>query len=291
MATPNLKLLLNAMRLGQPQDPQAAVFALAEALMAQEEVIDELKRRLHVVQSAAHILETKASRLESELEALRYGGHASPPPSERPPPSFGPPPMREAREAMPSNRPPARPASEAPPPLAAMAMPPMGMPRAPRELAPLDAEDSQDDFRVETVVVNKRDVEILMGPEAPFRIAPAGQHNTPRGSIPGAPWARGGRAQPQAHAQAQAQAAQAQAQAAQAQAQAAQAQAQAAQAQAQAAQVQIRGGQGAPPHAMHPPVHDEFTIDAHHDGRDEGDEDGETFADTNRRPPNRPQRG
>ena len=135
MATPNLKLLLNAMRLGQPQDPQAAVFALAEALMAQEEVIDELKRRLHVVQSAAHILETKASRLESELEALRYGGHASPPPSERPPPSFGPPPMREAREAMPSNRPPARPPSEAPPPLAAMAMPPMGMPRAPRELA------------------------------------------------------------------------------------------------------------------------------------------------------------
>jgi len=265
MPTPNLKLLLNAMRLGQPQDPQAAVFALAEALMAQEEVVEELKRRLQVVQSAAQILEAKASRMEAELEALRRGGHvAGPPPSERPPPpSFGPPPMPHAREPMPHGRGGGRAASEAPPPPGMPApgtptpgMPMPAMPRAPRELHPLDAEDSQDDFRVETVVVNKRDVEILMGPEAPFRIAPAGQHVPARGSIPGAPWARGARQQLQPQPQ-----------------------------QPQPQQPQQRQA----PQPPQPPMHDEFTLDAHHDDRDEGDsdEDGETYADTNRRPPPR----
>ena len=59
MSTPTFKLLLNALRLGQPQDPQAAIFALVEALSAQEELIDDLRRKLQVVQSATQILEIR----------------------------------------------------------------------------------------------------------------------------------------------------------------------------------------------------------------------------------------
>lgn len=56
----------------------------------------------------------------------------------------------------------------------------------------LDEEDSSGDFRVETVVVSRKDLDALVRPEAPFRIAPPGQGPGPdRGSIPGAPWARG----------------------------------------------------------------------------------------------------
>lgn len=56
---------------------------------------------------------------------------------------------------------------------------------------PQSDEDSMDDIKVETVVVSRKDVEALMNPEAPFRLAPAGQRIAERGSIPGAPWARG----------------------------------------------------------------------------------------------------
>jgi len=92
MPTPTFKLLLNALRLGQPQDPQAAIFALVEALSAQEEVIEELRRRVQVVQSAAQILETKAARLEMDLDAMRSHGATGQPdealsarhPSQRP---------------------------------------------------------------------------------------------------------------------------------------------------------------------------------------------------------------
>ncbi len=77
MATPNLKLLLNALRLGQPQDPKAAVFVLAEAIAAQDDVIDELKRRLTMLQQHAQVLETKTNRLEAELDAARSLGGAS----------------------------------------------------------------------------------------------------------------------------------------------------------------------------------------------------------------------
>ena len=79
MSTPTLKLLLNALRLGQPQDPQAAIFALAEHILAQDDLIEDLRKRITVVQSAAQILETKAVRLENELESFLRGGYASAP--------------------------------------------------------------------------------------------------------------------------------------------------------------------------------------------------------------------
>jgi hypothetical protein len=75
MATPNLKLLLNALRLGQPQDPKAVAFVLGEAVAAQDEIIEELRRKLGMMAQQAQILEVKTNRLEAELEALRalYG--------------------------------------------------------------------------------------------------------------------------------------------------------------------------------------------------------------------------
>ncbi|MBL8744417.1 MAG: hypothetical protein JNK04_25090 [Myxococcales bacterium] len=59
-----------------------------------------------------------------------------------------------------------------------------------------DDESSSDDFKVETVVVHKKDLDKLKNqhPEAPFRLPPPGAGIGPdRGSIPGAPWARGNR--------------------------------------------------------------------------------------------------
>ena len=59
-----------------------------------------------------------------------------------------------------------------------------------------DEDSSGDDFKVETVVVHKKDLEKLKNqhPEAPFRLPPPGAGVGPdRGSIPGAPWARGNR--------------------------------------------------------------------------------------------------
>ena len=68
MATPNLKILLNALRLGQPQDPKAVSFVLAEAIAAQDEIIDDLRRRLGMAIQQTQILEVKANRLEAELD-------------------------------------------------------------------------------------------------------------------------------------------------------------------------------------------------------------------------------
>lgn len=298
MPTPTFKLLLNALRLGQPQDPQASIRVLAEAMAAQDEVIEELKRKLLVVQSAAQIFETKAARLELELEAARLGvamgppalsqpyappAVGAPPASDRPPPPSVPPPMSSpAAERTPlpimssplspsahgpsvmgppatlgpspgtlvggathrspgSVLPPPRPPSEAPPAHPAAKTPPIPRPPSLPPVAPppptpmievnLDTEDSSDDFRVETVVVHKKDVEAMMRSEAPFRLAPPGQRVGPeRGSIPGAPWARG----------------------------------------------------AASPTSVREPMFDEFTLDAVHDHRDEGDDDevdGETYRD------------
>jgi len=65
--------------------------------------------------------------------------------------------------------------------------------RAARE--PMISEESSgEDFGVQTVVVHKKDLEKLKRPEAPFRLPPPGASIGPdRGSIPGAPWAKGNR--------------------------------------------------------------------------------------------------
>lgn len=172
MTNPNLKLLVNALRLGQPQDPQGAILLLAEACLALEEQLDEAKRRLSVVQSAANIFEAKATRLEMELEALR--GLSGAVPVHAPAPA----------QAPSAPAPPKRP-THGPPPMRTASTPPPAI-----QLASIVDDASQDDFATATVVVHKRDVESLRQPEAPFRLAPAGQRGGPdRGRIPGAPWA------------------------------------------------------------------------------------------------------
>lgn len=211
MATPNLKILVNALRLGQPQDPKAVAFVLAEAITAQDETIEELRRKLAMTQQLTQILEARANRLEAELDAMRavLGGHAHQAAAYQPPPSTR---MHDHAPAShappPSHRPPSQ-----PPPVHRSAPPPAGQPgsvpppadgpsalRIPVHTAVPEIhaaipdsdsfEESVDDFKTATVVVRQRDVLAAHLPEAPFQITPAGARVQPHASIPGAPWAR-----------------------------------------------------------------------------------------------------
>ncbi|HTJ83493.1 MAG TPA: hypothetical protein VL400_17355 [Polyangiaceae bacterium] len=212
MSTPKLKLLLQALRLGQPQDPQIAIAALAEAIAAQEATIDDLRSKLAVVTSRAQILDAKVALLTSDLEEARAEIDAAPPSegygSQRHD-SWGPPPLGDAHAALKHE-------SLAPPPLPQIApgahadahareaspptrKPPSIAPPAPPPPIPdvsarqMHDAESSDDFSIQTAVISRRDAERLRVPEAPFRIAPPGARNAPapQASIPGAPWARG----------------------------------------------------------------------------------------------------
>ncbi|NUO52446.1 MAG: hypothetical protein HOV80_26660 [Polyangiaceae bacterium] len=228
MATPNLKLLLNALRLGQPQDPKAVAFVLGEAIAAQDEVIEELRRKLGMMAQQAQILEVKSNRLEAEIEALRalYG---MPPSTHTPQPDPGRADPRVQQQYSPasvrpasvrpqapdpapiSHRPPSQPPAtmhrSQPPPMHRSQPPPAGPGSAGLRLGRLTdderheaqyaaeaqyaSEDSSDGgFKSETVVVRREDVLAAHLPEAPFQITPAGARIPPNQSIPGAPWAR-----------------------------------------------------------------------------------------------------
>jgi hypothetical protein len=180
MPSPNMKLLLHALRLGQPQDPKAAVFVLAEEIAAHEDAIEDLRRRHAIAQTHAQHMETRANRLEAELDALRslLSHH---PVAERPqasgsqrPPSVAP--VGHHSAPPPSNTPPSKPPSGG---------------QAHMTVERLNQEDSSgDDFRVETVVVRQSDLLVVQG-DAPFQISPPGApRQGPQSSIPGAPWAR-----------------------------------------------------------------------------------------------------
>jgi hypothetical protein len=177
MSTPKLKLLLQAIRLGQPQDPQAAIAALAEAVAAQSETIEELRSKLAVVQSRAQILDAKVALLETDMVQGRMGGE----PQSAHVPNIMPATTQGALSHGPA--PTRRPPSIAPP------APPPPLPDArPHEL--IDA-DSSDDFSMETAVISRRDVDALRVPDLPFRMPNAAlRADNPRASIPGAPWAR-----------------------------------------------------------------------------------------------------
>lgn len=206
MPTPTFKLLLNALRLGQPQDPHAAIRVLAEELAAQESELEELRRRLQVATSASNLLEAKAVRLERELDVLRarrqehvdeaehsgplsrsvltspaHGQHAQPPhaqhaqPQHAQPQHAQAPPQHQPQHAQPQHAQPQRAqAQHAPPP-------------------PSDP-GTDDGFQSETMVVSRQDLEALRRDEAPFQITPAGQRMpAPAQSIPGSPWTRAAR--------------------------------------------------------------------------------------------------
>lgn len=178
MATPTFKLLLNALRLGQPQEPQAAIRALVEQIAAQEETIEELRRHLQVAMSATNLLEAKATRFERELAKVNANGpfvpdeHMEPTPFSRKP-SAPPPPGPQASPFGPS----------------ALGVPPstLSTPAA----SAVSAPDFDEGFNMETVVVSRKDLDALSTPEAPFKLPPPG-HRSPEAarSIPGSPWGR-----------------------------------------------------------------------------------------------------
>jgi hypothetical protein len=179
MATPTFKLLLNALRLGQPQDPQAAIRALVEQIAAQEETIEELRRHLQVAMSATNLLEAKATRLERELAKVIADGPLSqadafePAPYSRKPSAPPPPPGPQAHHHGPS--------ALGPPPSTLSTPPPSAV----------SAPDFDEGFNMETVVVSKKDLDALSVPEAPFKLPPPGHRAAePARSIPGSPWAR-----------------------------------------------------------------------------------------------------
>jgi hypothetical protein len=177
MATPTFKLLLNALRLGQPQEPQAAIRALVEQIAAQEETIEELRRHLQVAMSATNLLEAKATRLERELAKVIANGPFLPEEQEPTPysrkPSAPPPPGPQASPFGPS----------------ALGVPPSTLNTPPASA--VSAPDFDEGFNMETVVVSRKDLDALSTPEAPFKLPPPG-HRSPEAarSIPGSPWAR-----------------------------------------------------------------------------------------------------
>jgi hypothetical protein len=164
MPTPHVKLLLHALRLGQPQDPQAAFVALGEALTLQADRIDELGRQLAAAAQREHVLLARVARLEADRVALPQGTPSA----------------HTARSG------------EAP----ALAPSPASLdgPR-PRSTPPLAPHDGLDDFAVETLVVKRGVVEAARAARAnaaaPFELAPPSRAvPPPRASIPGSPWSR-----------------------------------------------------------------------------------------------------
>jgi hypothetical protein len=210
MTTPNFKLLLHALRLGQPPEPTSAIRALAEELAAQEEQFEELKKKLAVLGSHLQFVEARAARLENAppaYEGYAHEGYASAPspasaraadPRAAGPRSAPPNSASAALEAYEASL--AALAPHATSAVASESASPTSLHRhrsvPPPARPPLETEDSSDDeYRSETVVVNRRDIDALRGQEAPFRLPPPGSRGVPeaRRSIPGAPWARGGR--------------------------------------------------------------------------------------------------
>jgi hypothetical protein len=207
MTTPNFKLLLHALRLGQPPEPTSAIRALVEELAAQEEQFEELKKKLAVLGSHLQFVEARAARLESAPQAhepYAHEGYASAPSPASGGPRSAPPTSAiaalEAYEAsLAALSPHAQAAASPEPPASASAHGHRSVP--PPARPPLETEDSIDDeYKSETVVVNRRDIQALRGQEAPFRLPPPGARVVPeaRPSIPGAPWARSGRGAPRA---------------------------------------------------------------------------------------------
>jgi hypothetical protein len=163
MPTPNVKLLLHALRLGHPQEPQAAALALAEAATLQQDQIAALERALFAAAERERALVERVARLELALSA-------------------------RSSTTSPSTRPPAQSTEPANPVVPSAPVPT----QAPLHRAPLE---SADEFAGETLVVRRSGGRTSTGPSnaaAPFAIAPPDPRRAAhaRDSIPGAPWSR-----------------------------------------------------------------------------------------------------
>lgn len=162
MTTPNFKVLVHAMQLGQPSDPQASLRVLTEQVVSQQEEIAQLRREIALLQNRYAALTAVA-----EPEAPSSNLRREPAPAAR-------------RETVPVAVPAAREQPRSEPPAA----------RLPK-LHTSDEGEERDGSN-STVVISKGRVGTLeVGANAPFPIAPAGRlhRNRDDADIPGAPWA------------------------------------------------------------------------------------------------------
>lgn len=165
MPTPNFKVLMNALKLGQPAEPSLAIKALVEAISAQQKEMEELRQRMTLLISRVQIAEARANR----LEGLLGDGNT---------PRTNPAPVQRA----PSVPPPARGHAGL---RTGMSQPPNARPQyaqVPRSTFDLDS-DSFDGFNG-TVVASKADLERAVQAEAPFPLAPPGSMRRPNDRLP-----------------------------------------------------------------------------------------------------------
>lgn len=202
MPTPAFKVLLNAIRLGQPPEPVSGVRALAEALDRQQAEIADLKQRVSLLTSRLQFSEAKSARLEAALASRGHQVSPTPVPfsvgqlDDPPPPSL--PPLVQSgqqRDASPEDlarsgahqsRVASQPAFVVPTLIPGRRQSQDGIP----SLVPLD-EPSVDDSSG-TLVVPRADIDavvqrIVSSQDAPFPLAQPGTvKRTPTGdsSVP-----------------------------------------------------------------------------------------------------------
>lgn len=168
MPTPNFKVLMNALKLGQPAEPSLAIKALVEAISAQQKEMEELRQRMTLLISRVQIAEARANRLEG---LLGEGGHSP-----------------RTNTAQPAAR-----APSVPPPARGHAGLRTGMSQPPPNVRPVYASVPRSSFDLDsdsfdgfngTVVASKADLERAVQAEAPFPLAPPGSMRRPNDRLP-----------------------------------------------------------------------------------------------------------
>jgi hypothetical protein len=81
MTTPNFKVLVNAVQLGQPSDPAASIRALVEQMLVQQEEIGHLRRELALLQNRYAALTVVAEPEASSSNPRREAPRSEPPPA------------------------------------------------------------------------------------------------------------------------------------------------------------------------------------------------------------------
>jgi hypothetical protein len=174
MTTPTFKLLVNALRLGQPPEPMAAFKVLVEVIQLQESELADLRQRVNLLASRLQFAEAKASRMEAA--SLGMSGQNHPAVQQDPLPTIPamPPAPREPRRGPTGPHPilpqPVQPqrdhASGRPPPM------------------DLRAKEEQQDPMNGTLNVPRADIDAvvanLVEREAPYPLAPPGGHRAPQ---------------------------------------------------------------------------------------------------------------
>lgn len=83
MTTPNFKVLVNAVQLGQPSDPAASIRALVEQMLVQQDEIGHLRRELALLQNRLAALTVVAEPEASSSHPRRDPPRSEPAPRHR----------------------------------------------------------------------------------------------------------------------------------------------------------------------------------------------------------------